>query len=70
MTDGMDEMPTTRMVNGIQSHTTATAAPVIIDAVGTRPMRRAGVGVPTAVCGVSTAAGGAGLEVTATMPTT
>ena len=31
-------MPTMRMVSGIQNHTTPTAAPVIIDAEGTRPM--------------------------------
>src|SRR5215218_9037557 len=65
----MDEMPTTRIVNGIHSHTAAIAAPVIIDAVGTRPMCRAGLGAVTAVSGTSTVVGGAGGAVTATMST-
>ena len=34
---GIDEMPTIRIVNGIQNHTRAMAAPVINDAVGTTP---------------------------------
>ena len=57
----MDEIPTTKIVNGIQSHTTATAAPVIIDAVGTTPMWRAGAGAVSAEYGMSTAAAGTGL---------
>ena len=70
MTDGMDEMPTTRMVNGIHSHTTATAAPVIIDADGTTPMRRAGAASATRCAACRPRLVELRLEVTATMPTT
>src|SRR3954464_3089429 len=38
--DGIEETPMTRMVTGIQNHTVPTAAPVIIDAVGTTPRCR------------------------------
>ena len=48
------------MDNGIQNHTSATAAPVIIDAVGTTPICRTGMVV----------AAGATLEAIATMPST
>jgi hypothetical protein len=63
-------MPTMRIVNGIHSQTTAVAPPVIIDAVGTRPMCRAGPGSATVVSGTSVVVGGAGVEVTATMSST
>jgi hypothetical protein len=64
-------MPTIRMVNGIQSHTTATAAPTIIDAVGITPMCRAKLGAMSGECGVSTGAAAAGLGVSiATMTST
>ena len=59
-------MPMIKMANGIQNHTTDTAAPVIIDAVGTTPRWR--TGVVTAPWAAATA--GAELEVTATMPST
>ena len=39
---GIEEMPMIRIVKGIQNHTVAIAAPVIIEAVGTTPMLRAG----------------------------
>ncbi|MDT5236314.1 MAG: hypothetical protein QOF47_2301 [Mycobacterium sp.] len=66
---GIDEMPMIKIVNGIQNHTVAIAAPVTNEAVGTTPMLRAG-----AATGSSTAAGAgaaSGLtSVTATMPLT
>ena len=40
MTDGIEEIATIRTVSGIQNHTTAIAAPVSIEALGTRPSRR------------------------------
>ena len=46
---GIDEMPITRIANGIQNHTAPTAPPVIIDALGTRPIAR--------LCGGRTSAG-------------
>jgi hypothetical protein len=66
----MEEIPTIRIVNGIHSHTRAIAAPAIIDAVGTRPICRSGLGAETSVSGTSTVVGGAGLEVIATMCST
>src|SRR5882757_7421877 len=70
ITDGIDERARIRIVKGIQNHTTPNAAPVISDAVGTRPSGRAR-GVST----ISTvSAGGVGTSsigvVTATMPST
>jgi hypothetical protein len=40
MTEGIEEMPTIRIVSGIQNQTMPTAAPVNIEAEGTTPMRR------------------------------
>lgn len=59
----------TMMDNGIQNHTSATAAPVIIDAVGTTPMLR------DAVTGSGAGGGGTGrtgdpVSLIATMPST
>jgi hypothetical protein len=67
MTEGMDDTATTISVRGIQNHSTPIAAPVIIDAVGTRPSDRSR-GVSVVVTG------GAGAAptgvVTATMSST
>src|SRR5689334_20788799 len=66
---GIDETPMMKIVKGIQNHTTAIAAPVSNEAVGTTPRLRG-----AAATGSSAAAGaGAGLlsglvSVTATMP--
>ena len=66
---GIDETPMIKIVNGIQNHTVAIAAPVSSDAVGTTPMLRG-----AAEAGASAAAGAgvvSGLvSVTATMPST
>ncbi|GAT14393.1 uncharacterized protein RMCT_1363 [Mycolicibacterium thermoresistibile] len=60
ITDGIELMPTIKMVRGIQNHTRAIAAPVTIDAVGTTPRRAVRVG----------AGAGAVSAVTATMLST
>ncbi len=66
---GMDEMPMIKIVNGIQNHTVAIAAPVSNEAVGTTPMLRAGVAAaPSTAVGAVTASGL--VAVTATMPST
>ena len=58
-----------KIVNGIQNHTVAIAAPVSIDAVGTTPMLRAGAAAsPATAAGAGLASGL--VSVTATMPST
>src|SRR5690349_20221815 len=66
---GIDETPMLKIVNGIQNHTVAIAAPVSNDAVGTTPMLRG-----AAETGSSAEAGAGAVSglvsVTATMPST
>ena len=45
ITDGIDEIATITIMIGTHSQTVAIAAPAIIDALGTRPMRRIAAGV-------------------------
>jgi hypothetical protein len=67
MIDGIEEIPTIRSPSGIKNQTRPMAAPVIIDAEGTRPMRRTGVSVSSTTGGA--AIGSVGV-VTATMHST
>jgi hypothetical protein len=67
MIDGIEETPTTRSPSGIQNQTRPMAAPVIIDAEGTRPMRRCGLSVSSVIGGATIGSVGV---VTATMHST
>ena len=70
---GIDEMPRTTMPRGIQNHTTASAPPVISEAVGTTPIgrgRRWGSPAEMPMVSVSAAgASGAAASFVTTMPT-
>ncbi|GLP80080.1 hypothetical protein TUM20984_15000 [Mycobacterium antarcticum] len=62
MTEGIDEIATMRIVNGIQNQSTPMAAPVSIEAEGTTPIRREWEGASWRGSGSS--------RVIATMPST
>src|SRR5258708_23693734 len=65
--DGIDEIAMITSDRGIQNHTTLNAAPVIIEALGTRPTVRVRGGSIMATGGAGTASKGAA---TATMSST